>query len=69
MNFDFPDHVKERQSRLTAFMDEHIYPNESVYYRQIEEDRALFQGLSFAMQEQLAQDQAAGFRAIVMSVH
>ena len=28
MHFDFSDKTKELQKRLTAFMDEHIYPNE-----------------------------------------
>jgi acyl-CoA dehydrogenase len=31
MEFEFPDKVKELQKRLTAFMDEHVYPNESKY--------------------------------------
>jgi acyl-CoA dehydrogenase len=39
MRFEFPDKVKDLQKRLTAFMDEHIYPNERSYHQQIEEDR------------------------------
>jgi len=31
MNFEFPDKVKHLQKRLSAFMDEHIYPNEARY--------------------------------------
>ncbi|HEY1240580.1 MAG TPA: acyl-CoA dehydrogenase family protein [Bryobacteraceae bacterium] len=31
MHFDFSDKVKDLQKRLTAFMDEHVYPNEAKY--------------------------------------
>ena len=36
MNFDYSDKVKELQKKLTAFMDEYIYPNEKVYAEQID---------------------------------
>jgi len=39
MNFDYSDKVKSLQKQLTAFMDDHIYPNESTYYQQIAENR------------------------------
>jgi acyl-CoA dehydrogenase len=39
MDFDFSDKVKDLQKRLTAFMDEYIYPNERLYYWQIDESR------------------------------
>jgi acyl-CoA dehydrogenase len=39
MNFDHPPKVRDLQSRLTAFMREHIYPNENLYHAQISEDR------------------------------
>jgi acyl-CoA dehydrogenase len=35
MRFDHADKVIELQRRLTAFMDEHIYPNEATFHRQI----------------------------------
>lgn len=35
MNFDFSPKVRDLQRRLTAYMDEHIYPNERRYYEQI----------------------------------
>src|SRR5882724_8700991 len=35
MNFDFSPKVKDLQQRLTAFMDEHIYPNEKVFEQQV----------------------------------
>ena len=39
MEFDFSAKTKEFQRRLTAFMEEHIYPNEPLYWDQIREDR------------------------------
>ncbi len=39
MNFEYSDKINDLQKRLTAFMDEYIYPNERRYYEQIEEDR------------------------------
>jgi acyl-CoA dehydrogenase len=35
MLFEFSDRVREFESRLRAFMDEHIYPNERLYQNQI----------------------------------
>ncbi len=35
MRFDHSSKVIELQRRLTAFMDEHIYPNEATFHRQI----------------------------------
>src|SRR5579863_9074294 len=32
MHFDFSDKVKDLQKRVTAFMDEHVYPNEARYH-------------------------------------
>src|SRR5438477_2800884 len=37
MSFDHSDKVKDLQRRLAAFMDEHIYPNEATFHRQIAE--------------------------------
>jgi len=34
MNFDYSDKVKYLQKKLTAFMDQYIYPNEQTYYEQ-----------------------------------
>src|SRR5580700_6744605 len=39
VNFEFSEKTKELQRRLQAFMDEHIYPNESRYLEEIERDR------------------------------
>ena len=35
MNFEFSDKIKYLQKKLSAFMDEHIYPNEGKFYEQI----------------------------------
>ncbi len=37
MNFDYTLRVKELQKKLLTFMEEHIYPNEKLYYKQIAE--------------------------------
>ena len=39
MNFEYSNKVQELQKRLSAFMDEHIYPNEQRYYQEIERER------------------------------
>src|ERR1043166_5484093 len=39
MNFEYSAKVKDLEKRLCAFMDEHIYPNEVRFYREIEQDR------------------------------
>ena len=40
MDFDYTPKVKELQARLLKFMDEHIYPNEARFFREIAENRA-----------------------------
>ncbi len=37
MYFEHSDKVKDLQKRVQAFMDEYIYPNEKLYYQQIDE--------------------------------
>jgi acyl-CoA dehydrogenase len=37
MYFEFSDKVKALQKRVSAFMDEHIYPNEKTFFAQINE--------------------------------
>src|SRR5260370_30329597 len=41
MHFDFSERAKDFQKRLTAFMEEHIYPNEQRLYDAIERERWL----------------------------
>ena len=36
MDFDYSDRCKELQSRLLAFMDEHIYPNEKAFKAEVD---------------------------------
>ena len=35
MNFDYSPKVQALQKRLNAFMDEHIYPNEARYAKEL----------------------------------
>ncbi len=37
MEFELTDRCREYQDRLIAFMDSHVYPNESVYHQQVQE--------------------------------
>ena len=37
MNFEYSNKVQDLRKRLTAFMDEYIYPNENLYFKQIGE--------------------------------
>ena len=37
MNFEFSDKVKDLHTRLTVFMDQHIYPNEPTVIEQTNE--------------------------------
>lgn len=39
MNFEYSDKVKDLLKRVTAFMDEHIYPVEELMHQQVEADR------------------------------
>ncbi|MDB5960762.1 MAG: acyl-CoA dehydrogenase, partial [Massilia sp.] len=36
MNFDYSERCQELRSRLLAFMDEHIYPNEKAFKQEID---------------------------------
>ena len=40
MNFDYSDTVKDMRERLLAFMDAHIYPNETRFFAEIAANRA-----------------------------
>ena len=39
MDFEYSQKVKDLQSRIGEFMDEHIYPNENIFFEQIETNR------------------------------
>ena len=38
MDFEYSDKVKQLMATLTAFMDEHVYPNEALYQQQVEQN-------------------------------
>jgi acyl-CoA dehydrogenase len=40
MDFDYSPKVRDLQKRLTAFMEEHIYPNEAVFDHEVAANRA-----------------------------
>ncbi len=40
MDFEYTPKIKDMQARLLAFMDEHIYPNETRFFAEIAENRA-----------------------------
>ncbi|MCB1741512.1 MAG: acyl-CoA dehydrogenase family protein, partial [Gammaproteobacteria bacterium] len=37
MEFEYSDRTKQLKGHLEAFMDRHVYPNEGLYYQQLEE--------------------------------
>jgi len=39
MDFEYSQKVKDLQSRIGEFMNEHIYPNENIFFEQIETNR------------------------------
>jgi len=39
MNFEYSSQVKELQKRVSAFMEEHVYPNEDRFFSEIEANR------------------------------
>jgi acyl-CoA dehydrogenase len=39
MDFDYSPKVKELQARLSAFMDQHIYPNEAAFHAEVDANR------------------------------
>ena len=39
MDFQYSDKVKDLQSRLLAFMDEHVFPGEAAYFDEVETNR------------------------------
>jgi acyl-CoA dehydrogenase len=40
MNFDYSDRCKDLQTRLLAFMDQHIYPNEKAFKEEVDRNGA-----------------------------
>jgi acyl-CoA dehydrogenase len=58
MDFEFSDKVRDLQTRLQAFMEEHVYPNEAVFQQQIEQGARW--ELPPVMEELKAKARAAG---------
>ena len=42
MDFNYSDRVKDLQNQLETFMDDHVYPNEHVFYEQIDSQENRF---------------------------
>lgn len=59
MDFEFSDKVKRLQRQLTEFMEEVVYPNEPVYYRQLREAPSRWT-VPPIMEEMKAKAKAAG---------
>ncbi|MFQ3544012.1 acyl-CoA dehydrogenase [Halobacillus rhizosphaerae] len=51
MNFDYSEKVKSFQEKVTSFMDEHVYPNESLYEAQLNEQDSRWSGIPPIMDE------------------
>ena len=39
MDFTYSERTKELQTKINAFMDEHIYPNEAKFEAEVDENR------------------------------
>ena len=59
MHFEYSDKVKGLQKKLQAFMDEHVYPNEATYQRQLDEGPSRWD-IPPIMEELKAKAKAAG---------
>jgi acyl-CoA dehydrogenase len=51
VNFDFSDKVKAYQEQLRRFMHEHVFPNESVYEEQLNQQKDRFTKVPAIMEE------------------
>ena len=62
MDFSYSPKVVDLQKRLTAFMEEHIYPAEAVYHHEVAENRKAGNPWqpTKVMEELKAQAKAAG---------
>jgi len=59
MHFEYSDKVKGLQKKLQSFMDEHVYPNEATYQRQLDEGASRWE-IPPIMDELKAKAKAAG---------
>jgi acyl-CoA dehydrogenase len=51
MNFEYSDKVKELQKKLKSFMEENVYPNESVYEEQVNAHESRWSAVPEIMEE------------------
>ena len=69
MDFSYSPKVVDLQKRLTAFMEEHIYPAEAVYHHEVTENRKagnLWQPTK-VMEELKVQAKAAGLWNLLLT--
>jgi acyl-CoA dehydrogenase len=60
MDFLYSAKVKELQSKLTNFMEEHVYPNEKVYEQQVNEQENRWSAVPQVMEDLKEKAKAAG---------
>ncbi len=60
MNFSYSNKVKELEQKLTRFMEEYVYPNESLYEQQLDEQETRFSGVPPIMEELKAKAKEQG---------
>ena len=67
MDFEHSQRVKDLQARLTAFMDEHVYPNEARFFAEVAANKAQGNGWvpTRVMEEMKARARAAGLWLII----
>ncbi len=51
MNFSYSTKVRELEQKLTRFMEEYVYPNESLYEQQLNKQDSRFSGIPPIMEE------------------
>ena len=60
MNFSYSNKVKELEQKLMRFMEEYVYPNESLYEQQLDEQETRFSGIPPIMEELKAKAKEQG---------
>ena len=60
MDFSYTSKVKELEQKLTRFMEEYVYPNESLYEQQLDEQESRFSGIPPIMEELKAKAKEQG---------
>ena len=60
MDFSYTSKVKELEQKLTRFMEEYVYPNESLYEQQLDEQESRFSRIPPIMEELKAKAKQQG---------